>query len=196
MVNLLINEEIKKMKYFKNITEPNEIKKHYRKLAFQFHPDKAKDISETKATEIMKEINAQYHQALKVLDGSKFQGFKTEYTYKYNYTTEQSIVDKVNAVFALKANLTVEIIGTWLWVSGDSFEVRNQLKKIGLKFSGKKKAWYFHTGYYVKKSKRVFTMNNIREMYGVKIIEEDEKKGGKSQNLAIKKQKRLDVQLK
>jgi hypothetical protein len=29
-------------------------------------------------------------------------------------------------------------------------------------------------------------MNNIREMYGVKIIEEDEKKGGKSQNLAIK----------
>jgi len=186
MVKLINNMGNKTMNYFQNITEPNEIKKHYRKLAFQFHPDKAKDITESEATEIMKEINNQYHITLKGLDGSKFQGFKSEYTYKYNYTTEQSIVDKVNAVFALKANLTVEIIGTWLWVSGDSFEVRKQLKKIGLKFSGSKKSWYFYTGYFVKKSKKVHSMNNIRNMYGVKTIEEDEKKGAKSQILTIK----------
>lgn len=49
------------MNYFKDLTDLDEIKKQYRKLAKQYHPDLNKNADE----DIMKEIISQYNDLLK-----------------------------------------------------------------------------------------------------------------------------------
>ena len=43
-------------------------------------------------------------------------------------------------------NVKVEIIGTWVWVSGDTKPHKNILAKMGLHYSGAKKMWYLDSG--------------------------------------------------
>ena len=37
----------------------------------------------------------------------------------------------------------VEIIKDWLWVSGKTFDVRDDLKELGFRYSSDKKSWYW-----------------------------------------------------
>jgi hypothetical protein len=37
----------------------------------------------------------------------------------------------------------VEIIKDWLWVSGKTFDVRDDLKELGFRYSADKKSWYW-----------------------------------------------------
>jgi hypothetical protein len=39
--------------------------------------------------------------------------------------------------------VSVERIGDWLWVSGDTKSIRDELKVLGFHWGSKKKAWYF-----------------------------------------------------
>lgn len=38
--------------------------------------------------------------------------------------------------------ITVEILGSWIWVSGNTKANKDALKQCGFRFSGKKQAWY------------------------------------------------------
>ena len=35
-------------------------------------------------------------------------------------------------------NITIELIGSWIWVSGDTREIKEKLKEIGFKWASKK----------------------------------------------------------
>lgn len=150
--------------WFKGLTTPEEIKKHYRKLAFEFHPDKGGD------TQTMQEINNAYHEALKMLDRQVF----NEFTYKYDFSREDAVCQKIKLVINLEG-VTVEICGVWLWVTGDTYPHRKHLKESGFKFAGRKKAWYFHDmPFYRKRGKKAWSMDSIRNAYGSQLIEADE----------------------
>ena len=42
-------------------------------------------------------------------------------------------------------NVEIELIGTWLWIHGDTKPVKEQLKAHNCKWHSKRKCWYWHT---------------------------------------------------
>lgn len=68
-------------------------------------------------------------------------------------------------------NLTIEICGSWVWVSGSNTSQATALKAANFKWSSKKRAWYLCPG----NSKRRFyhqswSMEKIRETHGSQAI--------------------------
>ena len=151
--------------WFKGLITPDEIKCHYRKLAFEFHPDRGGE------TEVMQEINNAYHEVLSTLDNKEF----NERTYRYDFTNEDELIQKINLVIRLEG-VEVEICGVWVWITGDTYPHREYLKECEFKYARKKRAWYYHNmKFYRKRSKGHWSMNDIRSAWGSKKVEEDEK---------------------
>ena len=61
------------MKYFKDLTSMEIVKKQYRKLAMKYHPDR-----ENGNEEIFKEINNEYEKALNIAKENELRKTKTE----------------------------------------------------------------------------------------------------------------------
>lgn len=40
-------------------------------------------------------------------------------------------------------NIKVELCGTWIWITGDTKPVKEQLKELGCKWAPKKKKWFW-----------------------------------------------------
>ena len=142
------------MMYFKNVTNLEDLKKQYRKLAMEFHPDRGG------SEEVMQKINSEYERL--------FAELKTAEDMEDDF---RAIIDAL-----LNFDLTIEIIGTWIWVSGDTFAVKAQLKELGFKWASKKKAWYWHPGEYVKMHKKNFTLDEIKNMHGSQTLKTSSKK--------------------
>lgn len=79
------------MDYFSDCFDIESIKKEYRRLCFRHHPDRGGDL------ETMKAVNAAYHAALEAKSGHSFDRSdgKGTYTYRYNHSREQAIIDKI-----------------------------------------------------------------------------------------------------
>lgn len=65
--------------------------------------------------------------------------------------------------------IIVELCGSWVWVSGNTYGVKESLKQLGFRFSSKKKMWYFHEdkadiSYCGRRKEK--TMADIRNKYG------------------------------
>jgi len=149
--------------YFKGCITPEQIKETYRELAFTFHPDKGGDL------EIMKMINAQYHDLLKGRNGLKsFTTDNQEYTYKYDESIEQAVIDKINEFISRALpNIDLLLIGNWLWITGSTKEVKDHLKAMGFKWHRDKACWFWHAGkWYGKGSKK--SLADIADTYGYK----------------------------
>ena len=65
-------------------------------------------------------------------------------------------------------NIKTEVCGTWMWISGETWRYKKELGKngLGLKWASKKQQWYWSPAGFRKKSKRVFSMDEIRSKYG------------------------------
>ncbi len=151
------------MKWFKNPSTMEELRKQYRKLMKENHPD----VGGTE--EAAKEINAEYDRLFAVLSRQETQERpqgKQEYT---NTTEDKAAEDKAirDVLDALvNVNATVEIVGCWVWVSEGSYPYRELLKSLGFKYAPKKKAWCWHYGEYHRHHKREVSLDEIREKYG------------------------------
>ena len=161
----------KKINYFSDCHSIEQIKTRYRQLAQQYHPDHSGGNNE-----IMKEINLQYEQQ----KGKKFTGVnhETGKTYEQNFDPFDGYREIINALINIP-NINIELIGTWLWITGETKPIKEYLKELGFKFSGKKCAWYYHSGQYRKKSKKNLTIDEIRNMYGSEKVNQDKEKENK-----------------
>lgn len=159
--------------YFSGCVKLEHLRPKYKELALQFHPDRGGD------NRIMQIINDQYHSLLKSFEGTKLFNNKTkeEYTFKYDFRSEQDLVEKINQVISLKLqNITLEVIGAWLWVHNTSKDQANLFNKdgLGFKFSGSHKAWYWHrTMNWKHKGRSGLNLNQIRNIYGSDNLEHD-----------------------
>lgn len=143
--------------YFTNVNTLDELKKQYRRLAMQHHPDRGGDL------ETMKAINAE-HDAL-------FEALKKQHNAaadEYHQTTETAEEFREIIAELLKLEgLEVELCGSWLWIGGNTREHREKLKAIGCRWSNNKKLWYWRhpeDGHKWRHGNR--TMNEIRSKYG------------------------------
>ena len=70
-------------------------------------------------------------------------------------------------------NVKIEIIGEWIWLSGNTREYKERIKELGFRWSQNKVAWYFHEGTYKKRSKNNFSLNELREKFGTHEVENE-----------------------
>lgn len=138
------------MRFFQSVTSLEGLKKQFRKLALELHPDKGgneKDFINMKD---------EYDQLVKEMSsGSAAKEFEN-----FNSEAFKSIIEKL-----INYDIELEIIGTWIWVSGNTFEAKTTLKELNFKWASKKKAWYFHEGDYKKKGKKNYSLEEIRTMH-------------------------------
>lgn len=125
--------------FFNGLKTVADVKKEYRRLANIYHPDHGGD------TRTMQIINEQYHNTLKSMDGQQaYSDDQKVYTYHYNYDIEQSVLEVLYKLLSLKMeDVEIYIIGTWVWVLGNTRPYKEDLKKLGLIWHGKRMAWYY-----------------------------------------------------
>ena len=90
----------------------------------------------------------------------------TENEWKYDPEKDELFRDALNKIINLDA-VMIEIIGCWIWVTGNTYGAKDALKAAGFKWCNNKKAWSWHAGErYYKKSKRKLSMEELRNLYG------------------------------
>ncbi len=126
--------------FFTGCTTVEATKKAYRELAMRWHPDRPGGDTET-----MQRINAEYHAKLKSFDGHETVGDDNKQRqYHYNERKEQDLMEKLGEILRVKMVADVYMIGSWLWIRGDTKPVKDQLKALGCKWHGDKQCWYWH----------------------------------------------------
>lgn len=62
-------------------------------------------------------------------------------------------------------NVIMEIIGTWVWVTGKTYNFREQIKEAGYTYSRSKNAWYFKTEDTPYRKYGKMTLEEIRDKH-------------------------------
>lgn len=147
----------------------NDTKSLYRRLAKQYHPD----LAGYDSTPIMQEINSQYHIKLNNLNGeTRVDEEGKEHVYRYQPEVEQEIMDTIYDLLKLKMkNVEIELIGWWIWISGDTRPYKEQLKELGCLWHGKRKRWYWRQ---IRSRFSGKSMNDLRWIYGSRKFENEQ----------------------
>lgn len=149
-----------------------ELKKLYRKLVFTYHPDKGGD------AEAMKAINSEYDELFKVLKDIHQTKDGETYTAREATTeTADQFKDLINELMKMDA-VEIEIIGCFVWVTGNTKQYKDKLKELKFQWHRKKSAWFLKPENYRCKSRRNYDFDEIRQMYGT---------SGKSQSRGLDK---------
>lgn len=143
------------IKWFAGVTTIEELRKRYRELLKQFHPDNGGD------EETMKAINIEYDKLFDVLNKESKSDDQTD-TYDQD-AENQAFKEILNQIIGYK--MEIELIGRWIWCF-NCFAYKDRLKELGFKFAPKKKAWTWHYGEYSRYHKGETSIDDIRAKYG------------------------------
>jgi curved DNA-binding protein CbpA len=158
-------KEVTKMVYFNDCNTNEEVKKKYKEMAKKLHPDCGGNEKE------FKEMCSQYEKAF-----DKYKNVFTNAdgeTYKKETNETFDIFKDIIDIIISMENIDIEIIGSWIWCTGNTKEYKEKLKELGFKWSQKKCAWSFYFGEWKKHYKKNYTLEEIRSKYGSeKIIKE------------------------
>ena len=146
--------------FFESPQTLEELKKQYRELAFRHHPDKGG------SNEAMKAVNAEYDTLFEVLkDVHRTKDGETYTAKQPTAETAEHFKDLIAELMKMDG-ITIEVIGCFVWVTGDTKPNKDRLKALGFKWSQNKTAWYLAPEDYRKKSRKDYDMEAIRRMYG------------------------------
>ena len=162
------------MVYFRNVNTIQELKKQYRDLVMQYHPD----LNKEDTTSIMQAINSEYNDIFNKVKNSFRNSEGTIYE-KENNENIEDFKDIINKIVTFK-DCKIEIIGNWIWVSGNTKYYKEILKSLKFNWIKNKEAWTYHQEKYFKKSKKEFTLQELRNSFiTVNVETEETKKIGK-----------------
>ena len=144
-------EEIKNE--FRGVEGINEAKKIYKQLAKILHPDKIGGDEES-----FKLLNAFYNELIE---------------HKIYFSNDIKIdieLEKVISLILHFENINIELVGSWIWVSGDTKEIKEKLKELGFKWASKKKMWFY--GEMKKRNHKEQSLEDIKAKYGSETLKE------------------------
>lgn len=160
------------MKYFTDITTLDALKAEYRRLVLKHHPDCGGD------TETMKQINLEYEQMHEQLKHA----WNTTHDAEHQCTEAPEEFRGIIEALLKMDGVEVELCGCWLWLSGNTYAYKDQLKALGCSWASKKKMWSWHhkeDGSRFYRGKR--SMAEIRSKYGSQLFTAD---GGETSGYA------------
>ena len=143
-------------KWFVDVKTIEELRKRYRELLREYHPDNGGNVAD------MQEINAEYDALFAILKDKNVDN-------EQSYTQEENEEFKAILNAIISFNMTVEIIGSWVWCF-DCYQYKEQLKALGFTWCSKKKAWTWHSGEYRRHHKKEIPLTDIRAKYGSQTI--------------------------
>jgi DnaJ-class molecular chaperone len=149
------------MKYFENINNLEDLKKAFLRLCKELHPDNGGDI------EKFKEMKQEYESLVKHLKvfGSAENMDQENKENEFDFSAFSEVLEKISGL-----DIDIELIGSWLWVTGNTRENKDLLKSLNFKWASKKKAWYIHFMPYVKRSRKTISLDRARYLYGSKVL--------------------------
>jgi len=131
---------------FKGIEGINEAKKIYKELARKLHSDVGG------STELFKILNQVYNHILE--HGVNF----------LNDSEFDLELEKVISKILHFENIIIEVVGSWIWLSGDTKHIKETLKELNFKWASKKKMWYY--GEMKGRNPHQKSMDDIKAKYG------------------------------
>ena len=157
-------------KYFSNVNNLQELRKQYKDLLKKHHPDNGGNVAD------MQKVNAEYDRLFKLMKdkhGNKTansntnnKNAQTNYNANmYDWENDKALREALQKIISF-SGIEIEIAGQWIWVSGNTYAYKKELKEIGFKWANTKKQWYFHTEVFQKRSRKTLSMDEIRSRYG------------------------------
>ncbi|XPV67771.1 MAG: hypothetical protein ACNI25_10645 [Halarcobacter sp.] len=140
---------------FRDVVGINEAKKVYKTLAKKLHPDVGGSDEEFKI------LNAVYNDFIEN---------------KIHFSNDSKIdieLEKIISQILHYEDITIELVGSWIWVSGNTKEIKDKLKELGFKWASKKKMWYY--GEMKAKNPNPKSMDEIKAKYGSKAFKDKER---------------------
>lgn len=139
------------------IKDLDALKKQYFSLAKKYHPDAGG------TTVQFQELQAEYDKLLKkILSGSGL----SEEQKQNEKEIDKAIRDIIDSIINLPG-ITIELVGKWLWIGGDTYPVRTILKSAGLVYIKKAGVSYWVYKGVESKSRGKMDINEIKAKYGV-----------------------------
>lgn len=191
-VNIKVVSGVKKIgalyEFFdiKGLTDVDSLKKAYFKLAKVYHPD----AGGTK--EQFQKLQKEYEGLFKtIMSGSNLSANDIA----NEIELDENLRKAVDAIIGIP-QLNVELIGKWIWVSGNTYPIRNELKNAGFMFAPVKKMWYYKGIESAGRGK--LTIDEIRKKYGTQAIQKEgmKKIQGIGEYISPDKKKKFFLSLK
>ncbi len=136
---------------FKGIDGINEAKKIYKDLAKKLHPDVGG------STEEFKVLNEVYSYILENgINISEDSEFDLE-------------LEKIISQILHYENIIIEVVGSWIWLQGETKAIKEVLKCLGFKWASKKKMWYY--GEMKGRNPKQKSMGDIKAKYGCQTVQ-------------------------
>jgi len=150
---------------FKECSTLSEAKKVYWQLAKENHPDRGG------SNEAMKALNEAFNNFSPVADDF---GNAKQSSYKfYDFEGSQDFIAIIERLLSIAPDCFIEVVGDWIWITGDTYSHKQTIKasvegieSYKARFSKKKTAWYISPADYRKKSKREYSLDEIRATFG------------------------------
>ena len=114
---------------------------------------------------MMKASNREYEERLR---GEYRKSYSNEEAEDF-VDLEREVAAKVAEIIGLKG-IIVELVGRWIWVTGETFKAKAQLKAAGFWWASKKYAWYWHKPEDSCASRSKKTLEEIRTKYGATVL--------------------------
>ena len=138
-----------KTNMFYGCTTSNEVEQRYQELSRVF---KGQD-------EVLKSLNEEYSTLMSVLNP-----VKPVEASKERATVSEKIAELQGTINP--EGLHFEVCGTWLWVTGSSYQVKETLKELGFRYSANKLAWYYRQDDHRSANQKPVPFEFIKEKYG------------------------------
>ena len=128
------------MNHFQDAATIGQLKAQYRELCKRHHPDKGG------TTETMQAINTEYERLMARLLDNKSESEYGEGKFYKSRQEEAEVERRVREAVEQVAHLDgliVEIIGAWVWASGDTRTHKDVLKAAGFWWMHHRKMWAY-----------------------------------------------------
>lgn len=150
-------------KYFNGCKTAEDVKSMFKELAKKLHPDNGGNAEDFK--NMMSEYTEawrRYKNIHKTAEGETYENTNEE-----TAATDEDAVVYSDIIFACMGfqDVKIEIIGSWIWLSGNTKIYSAEIKSLGFFWSKNKKAWYYNGSNKKSKRRGRYNMEQLREMW-------------------------------
>lgn len=145
-------------KFFTNPKTLEELRKQYKTLAMKYHPDMGGSTADMQA------LNNEYDKLFILLKDKHTATQEDTTTPEQDKEYNDTFKDIISKIIHFEG-VEIEIIGSWIWVTGNTYSYKATLKELAFTWCKNKMAWTWHSDDYRKKNKKQYSMDDLRTMF-------------------------------